>query len=491
MPTGLPSTIYTGGAVTFSNQPSVNLYAQLAARRQARQEALDQYYQNLHKNINPAGMRTQDISGGFNQKVSEWEKHFLENKQRITNPRNADDRQVAIENQQRYQDLLMDVQKSKDAAQQELELAKNKIAGKWNPTDEDLNIAHSISNSIYSPEYYKDQAKTQPYTLNDLSLNVPQFDPEQQQQFYKAATQGLTGGKVYDDKNVRRKDGQMFIPYEQSYTQDQLKTISDRAANLFEGSRSAKVHYEHLMHDPNFLIPANQAYQSVYGTKEIVDTPKKAAQAAQIMAAKQERTTGEEIRKDDERDFQQQLYLKKYEHSLKQGDQDNANLWIDRYVKGISDDAVKTGKEQVYMFADGTKVDGYKIQADPTLNKAVGFDAKNPGTIIVTKDGNYIIAPYKQVWDDKAKEMVTSKVNGTYAVDTERAAKISPEQLKLALGKQSGVKQMNKEMIAGETPPPKKKEIKNSAIKAAAEAGGYTEKEYKALLKQKGIKIVD
>ena len=447
----------TGGAERFQ-YPSANLYAQMLARKQARQEALDQYYQNLHKNINPAGMRTQDITGGFSQKVQGWEKHFMENKQRIQNPKNPEDRNTAIENQSMYQDLLMDIQKSKEPAAHEMEYAKFILSGKGNPTENDMKVAHALSASIYSREHYKDDAMTQPYTINDFDLNVPQFDPKQQEEFYKAATQGLTAGKTYDEKSIRRDktSGQVFIPYEQSYSSEQLKTIADKAGSLVEGSRSAKVHYENLLHDKNFFDAANKAYQSVYGAKEVVDTPKKAAQAATIIAAQNERNKGEELRKDETLDFQRQQFMEglrqknrldllKEREKAKSLGQAADDVWIDNYIDSLEDDANEGGKDKLkFTQKGGRPVIAPIIEVDPVLAKALEKQKLQPAEVMVLPDGMYKPVYYK--YDEKGQRIPTK--SGGYEVDNELSTPISRQQLKLALGGKSvSATQRTREML--------------------------------------------
>lgn len=494
----LPSSIYTGGAERLNSQPEVAVYANIMARKQARQDALDQYYQNLHKSINPAGMRTGDINGGFTKKVDDAQKFYFQNRDAIKKQQTPEQRALASQYESMHQDLLMDINKSKEASAHDLEIAKANMSGKLNPTEDDLKVAHAISAPIYSREHYKDDAMSQPYTINDLSLNVPQFDPKQQEEFYKAATQGLTAGKSYNEKDLRRDKttGQVFIPFEQSYSSDQLKTIGDKAGNIVEGSRPAKIHYEHLMHDPNFLIPANQAYQSVYGTKDFVDTPKKAAQAATIMAAKAERNQGEELKKDETLGFQRQLYLE----GLRQknridliGEREKAKsmgaaaneVWIDNYIDKLNQDA---GEKRIYNKSDGTKMSGRKIAIDPVLAKAVGFDDKNKGEVVVTDNGDFIVAHYKT---DSNYEPIIK--NGENELDKDRTSVIKKDQMKLALGAKSvSPTQRTKEMLNNPTGTTNKKSYSykgktftNEQIEKAAKQSNLTVDEY---LKKYGIK---
>ena len=183
--TGLPSNLYSGGAVVFNSQPSVNFYAQLMQRQQAKRDALDQYYQKALMDVTPAGMRNVDITGGFTKKLNDWQEFAMnpQNRKYLLNPR-LDQYKTATQFNQMHADLLSDIQKSKEAAADEKTLNTYRLNGRWNPTDDDLNIAHNMGLSIYDP-IRKDVG------LNDLSVNMPQYTPLQEKQAYQAATQGL------------------------------------------------------------------------------------------------------------------------------------------------------------------------------------------------------------------------------------------------------------------------------------------------------------
>lgn len=411
--------LYSGGSERLDSRPHTQLYAQLMQRKQAKEDALDQYYQNLHKSINPAGMRTKDIDGGFSKKLSDWTAFGTQNSNRIKNPKTPEDRVLANQHMGMYQDLLMDINKSKEAAAQEMELAKQKISGKWNPTDDDMDVASAIGASIYEPQYYKDpEIRTKPYTLNDLSLNVPQVTPKEQEEFYKAAVGNLKPGKTYDETKLRRDkiSGQVFIPYQQSYEQDAVKKIGDNAGVLFPGNRTPiGVHYEKLLHDPNFFEEANQAYQSVYGKDEIVDTPKKAAQAAAIMNTRADVSTGEEIKNDESLDFQRQKEMEAIRQANREKNMRRANDYvlardsfrrnqnakvIDEYVQSQYNDP---NAKEVIVTNEGKKFNGKVVKAPQVL---VNKYSRNTGTdkepkwedpeFIMTEDKKYIIPVYKK-----------------------------------------------------------------------------------------------
>src|SRR6185369_12963707 len=146
-----------------------------------------------------------------------------------------------------------------------------------------------------SPEHYKDtETMAQPYTVNDVSLNVPEFTPLQEQQLYKSASQGIPKSKIPDLRATRqdRMTGYMFTPFQEKFAPIQVKSIADNYSNNL--TKSALVHYENLMHDPNAYSAATKAYQQVYGADQLIDTPQKMAKAVAATHAMSEVKTGED-----------------------------------------------------------------------------------------------------------------------------------------------------------------------------------------------------
>jgi hypothetical protein len=86
--TGLLSGVnpYKGGniAVDFTSKP-VNLFIQLQQKEAAKREALDKYFMDYEKSLNPAGMRQQD-QDVFLSKLAQAKQYYLQNRDKILNP---------------------------------------------------------------------------------------------------------------------------------------------------------------------------------------------------------------------------------------------------------------------------------------------------------------------------------------------------------------------------------------------------------------------
>lgn len=171
----LPSSLYTAGAVPIDIQQGGNFATQLALKSQARQDALNEYYDNVNKSINPQGMRPQDTPG-FMNKYNDFSNFYSQNRQAIQNPK-IDGGKAQAEFNSRHLDMMADADKSQAAQNGTLELWKARsnpaTAYMFNTPDVMPAIAKNDL-SIYDPNYKalnvnELQANAQPLGLKDLN----------------------------------------------------------------------------------------------------------------------------------------------------------------------------------------------------------------------------------------------------------------------------------------------------------------------------------
>jgi hypothetical protein len=58
---------YAGGDTVFNSTPFTQYYLQKLQQKQAKRDALDQYYSNLTRSVNTAGVRTRGCTGRASQ----------------------------------------------------------------------------------------------------------------------------------------------------------------------------------------------------------------------------------------------------------------------------------------------------------------------------------------------------------------------------------------------------------------------------------------
>lgn len=284
--------LYSGGSAVLNSQPHTNLAIQMLAKQQAKRDALDQYYQKSIQDTTPTGMRNKDVVGGWSKKFNDWQNFAMNpaNRKFMLNPR-LDGYKTVTRFNSMHQDLLADAAKSKQELADEKMMNGLRVAGKWNPTDDDMEIAHRKGLSIYDSGRMDENGND--VDLTNLSFNIPEFTPLQEQQLYKSASQGITKSKTYNEKDIRTDNtGLQYVPFEEKHPLEQIKVIADNYSNGL--TKSAKVHYERLMQNNDVYNTATKAYQQVYGDNELIDSPEKMAKAIGIIHAMGETKTGEE-----------------------------------------------------------------------------------------------------------------------------------------------------------------------------------------------------
>src|ERR1700721_4407928 len=147
--TAVNPAAYSGGTFAIRPPNYTAYYMRAMMHQQAKQQALSQYYDKLQNNINPAGVRSQDLQG-WNQKVSAWDQYGIQNRDALVNPK-LDGGKAQLHFQMMHSDLLSDMDKSKRAGQNELNAGKlySTLQQKGRQTNQDMRIIHSMGNSIY------------------------------------------------------------------------------------------------------------------------------------------------------------------------------------------------------------------------------------------------------------------------------------------------------------------------------------------------------
>ncbi len=300
--TGLES-MFTGGAVKFDTEPSVNFYAQLMAHQQAKRDALDQYYQKVLSDTTPTGMRTQDIQNGWSQKLNNLQEFALnpQNRKYLENPK-LDNYATTTQFNKMHTDLLNDTQLSKNAHEQDLKADQLRLNKSWHPTgkledpnnldswtpNSDMDIFNRNSMSIYDPK------RGNP-NINNISYNKPAFSPLQEEQLFNSAFQNIKPKPITDTSKKPRVDSQGYVytPTITKFRDDQIKQGVMQYAAFAKGTEKEN-QAENLLYDPNFYPQANAAYKSIFPNDNIGNDTQKMLMAMGIMKARNVATEGEQ-----------------------------------------------------------------------------------------------------------------------------------------------------------------------------------------------------
>lgn len=433
---------YTGGAERFNPLPHTQLYIQLKQREQAKNEAFDEYLRNLNKNINSAGLRNQERPV-FEQKLAEWQKFGMENRDKLRNPR-QDKGGASLEFQNKYQDILNLVAESK----MEEEKKKPLIEIATDPNKRDRLSADIIPDiaSHDEPIYITDKNGQIIRNPDRRSFDVSKimFDPKpfEQDKYFKSFDD-VKRSDLSPTVVKNPKDMTQTITTTSVFDQGAKDLIATRAVGEYMNNKSFKATIDKLNPDEY-----NDVYKKNYGHD--IQTPADLA-AAYTLAGLQQKTVTSKLENDTfERQKQMaainhgyRLGEKQFEHALKGADEQTQDLWLDDHIDKLTEDAKKQPSR---LYVGGGL--GYEIPLNATLAKSLAKDGNSPDKLIVTMDGKYVPIFYQR---NKDGIIMNGRGKDQFPVVDEIATvPIDRNQLKLDLGGQVGVKQKNKEMSAGQ-----------------------------------------
>jgi hypothetical protein len=216
-----------GVALDISSKPTA-LYVDMQQKERARQDALDRYFMEYDKNINPAGMRTQDINGLLGKQM-ENKSFYFQNKKAIQNPA-IDGGRAYTQWMNSNKEMLAKVSESKQAAANGLIVKKANIDAKKNgmvTDDETMNRLMASEISIWDKDY-------QPFDVASYSAYKP-FDPIE----FKESIYGKGDERFTRKLAQQKKEGASWKNYSiTDIDPSQLPQIETEAkARLINGAR--------------------------------------------------------------------------------------------------------------------------------------------------------------------------------------------------------------------------------------------------------------
>lgn len=164
-----------GVAIDIASKP-INLAIQLEQKEAAKKEALDKYFMDYEKSLNPAGMRQQD-QDVFLGKLAQAKQYYLQNREKILNPA-----KYGADAQSNYFASLRDAQNA--IGQSKQAMAQDKLATQHFIAQKDLN----------APDGYAEALQ-----LSHLPISDPRYRPLDvtQWKFYKSHDPMEYANKVY------------------------------------------------------------------------------------------------------------------------------------------------------------------------------------------------------------------------------------------------------------------------------------------------------
>jgi len=372
--------IYTLGQVQVSTQPLAQLQGQLLAKKQAKEEALDKYYNDLTGKITSAGMHSKDIPGFLKEK-EDLAKYWNSNKNEISKGGLAKQEFDARANK-----IFSHVEQSKGDVKFLYDMRDKEIE------DEDMPKLAARGRSIYDPAYYKDPNTLTPYDYSDFTHFVPLPDTQKQDALWSSVSRDYKPKVIEYEKDARgnfiytsRGLGSFTNVYKftERYADDQILGMADRAAEFVATDKSFRKLYNGILNDaakatkenkpldPRF-VELKAAYDKFY-PGGIMDTPEELAKAAAIVRYKKFLNTGEKDVVDDKAKEKYQSASIISRQKAAGGGQINLSEYPEVPSKGRDITDLMQGVT-VFQAPDGTKLSASKVYYDPST-KQINYEA--------------------------------------------------------------------------------------------------------------------
>jgi len=246
-----PAGIYQGEA-PLNPLPYVNIALQQRAKKQAREQAIDQYYQKLPDTINDKGIRDVEIPiiNEYKNKIFEF---GLKNKEALRNPK-LDNGAAQFTLQKMMREAHGVARESQNAAKTDLELGKLWFSkeNQWalanddfikqhdqhnlpvtDPNYKKMDLANVMAQRPFNQDAFVKQLKTQfPYSekitrttdpdnpLYDIVTTKPTLDPKTKMGIYDFAADKLHNDYTFANKIKKDLAGTGQLPRLQEISQE-------------------------------------------------------------------------------------------------------------------------------------------------------------------------------------------------------------------------------------------------------------------------------
>jgi hypothetical protein len=460
------SNLYTGGATVVNTSPYTNFAINMDAKRKAKEEALDQYYRSLDKQVNPAGMRTQDIPALMENENARRE-YYRQNRGAIMNPR-LDGGRAQTEFQNMFQGSLGTVQKSKSLGDNYKALAPILA-----DPEKRSRMPRSVMNQLHLNDLPINDAGHVDFNLSSLQYDPKPLDQDKLVKSFADIKPDKTPTIVATDgKSMTRTIRNTY-----SYNDAAKEQIYNRSNNLLNTDASFEATidkiWDNIKQNGDKDSPDYQTYNKVF--QKHFNRPMSSEEdlaAAYNMGMLQSQRQEDEIKDDAFGQKKAMAYLNDglikgrmkiadeyargridYKNQTTAAAQDGVlNKFINSQIEeGKSDFGKKSGIKDkngsptavVSVAMNGQKFEGTEVRMPKFVTDKLsvygGKDDKGnekweePETYLISKDKKYII-PVFPLKDDKGN--IKHNSGGNMQVDPSKSKPILMEDYKGMLGKE-------------------------------------------------------
>lgn len=428
---------WSAGAVVLDQRPFLAFYERQMAREQAKQDALENYFKDLGKNVTSVGMRSQDVPGLL-QMNKAWQDHYIQNKSAILNPK-LDNGKAYNEYMSGYQNQIALTSASKDAYKKKEELGKLKFNKDFSYVFDDPDILKKIE----LDDLPIGDPRRQALDITTEMLPPKPIGIKEKEAFSKYAIGELKPDEIRG-RPINIGNFQTQTPITYQYSDQNKKTIGQRAADVYDTDRNwradaVKMFKEQVSRDPVLHDQLNIIHKRYFGTD--VDSPREAFIAKTILDhdirnikyEKGEDVYGRQLALENVR-FGHQKQLKKED----QGVLDNwiVNYWGQRFADAKSKEPVPLPGPKTPTL---TYKMGYQLDPDQVMSEALKKNGIYADEAYITGKNKILPIYYKKekVYYEDGKLAgidIVKDENGNPVVDEALSRPMELDQAYLSMG---------------------------------------------------------
>lgn len=248
---------YRGGnvAIDFTSKPT-QLAINLRQREQAKAEAVDKYFKDWEKSINPAGLSKAEVDI-FAKKLKEVQEFGIKNKQAITNPsRYGYDAQSTL--MAGFKDLQGFIEQGKQATAERKafkDYINQAIKSGKRVSDNYLDVMNNAMLPVGAG-----------YTPPDM-MQVDIYDPYDEKRFSTNVLGGikLPTEEINEREVINKKPTNKVIKKTYEILDDNsLKNIQLGAINEYKNNRGTREYFDELFKDKDFTSKVNEKFKKAF-----------------------------------------------------------------------------------------------------------------------------------------------------------------------------------------------------------------------------------
>lgn len=233
----------------------VNLAIQLEQKNQAKREAIDKYFMDYEKSLNPAGMRQQD-QDVFLRKLQENKEYYLKNREKILNPAKYG-AEAQSEYMSRFKGILSDIDRSKQLAANGKVLSQAVLDARKN----NKTIPQEVLDGIYSNELSMGDERHVTFD----PFNFDAYDKLDQEKFKKSIYSNVKPSESAPQRIEDKVNREVYYKTITDINKNSFSEIQNAVASELKRDRGLNDEVIAIANDQNRLNQLAQVYNNFTG----------------------------------------------------------------------------------------------------------------------------------------------------------------------------------------------------------------------------------